>query len=68
MARFPACRLGLAQHLTRSSALYGRITTGTAAGGALAFTGLNVGWLVLAGVTLIAVGAALWRLAPRREE
>jgi hypothetical protein len=58
----------MAQHLTRRPALYGRITTGTAAGGTLAFTGLNVGWLALAAVTLIAAGAALWRLAPRRED
>jgi hypothetical protein len=29
---------------------------------------MNVGWLALAAVTLIAAGAALWRLAPRRED
>ncbi len=35
------------------------------AAGTLPFTGLEVGWTAMAGVTLIAVGGALWRLTPR---
>ena len=36
--------------------------------GALAFTGLNIGWLLVAAVTLIAVGALIARLVPRNEK
>lgn len=43
-------------------------TAAVAAGsaGALAFTGVNYVWIVVAGVTLLALGGALMRLAPRR--
>jgi hypothetical protein len=33
---------------------------------ALPFIGLNVGWMIVAGATLFAVGAALFRIMPRR--
>jgi branched-subunit amino acid transport protein len=35
--------------------------------GALAFTGSNVIWLILAGFAMIATGTALARIVPRRE-
>jgi len=43
----------------------GAVVTGTSTT-ALAFTGVNVGWEIIAGAVLIGVGGALWRLAPRR--
>ena len=44
----------------------GALGTGAAAG-ALPFTGFNVIWFVLAGFALLAAGASLLRIAPRRE-
>jgi len=43
--------------------------TAGAAGAALPLTGLlvDLSWLIVGGVTLIAVGFALYRLAPRKE-
>lgn len=42
--------------------------TGVAGGGAaLAVTGLNVVWLLLAGFALLGAGLALLRMLPRRE-
>jgi hypothetical protein len=40
-----------------------------AAAGGLAMTGLaaHMLWLFLAGFALLALGAALWRMAPRRQ-
>lgn len=51
--------------------MYGKLTTGgaTVGGGtALAATGAT-GWLwmLIAAVTLIAAGAALWRIVPRKD-
>ncbi|HWT23407.1 MAG TPA: hypothetical protein VN213_07865 [Solirubrobacteraceae bacterium] len=45
--------------------MYSRVGTAAAAAGTLPFTGLELGWTAMAGVTLLAVGGALWRLAPR---
>lgn len=39
-----------------------------AAGAALPYTGLRVGWMIIAAFTLIALGLALLRLVPRRKE
>jgi LPXTG-motif cell wall-anchored protein len=39
----------------------------TAAGAALAYTGADVVWLVIAGFTLLAAGVALLRILPRSE-
>ncbi len=38
----------------------------TATGGALAFTGFNAGWEILAGITLICVAGLIFRLVPRK--
>lgn len=48
----------------------GIVVTSTGAGTAgLAFTGVSgIPWLLIACVTFLAVGVALLRLAPRREE
>ena len=35
---------------------------------ALPFTGIEVGWMLLAAIMLLAVGASIWRLVPREEE
>jgi hypothetical protein len=40
----------------------------TGATGGLAWTGANVIWLMLAGFALLAAGAALTRIAPRRRK
>lgn len=42
------------------------LAAGTA--GALAFTGANVLWLVLAAFAMLAVGTAMARIAPRRQQ
>jgi len=42
------------------------LAAGTA--GALAFTGANVVWLVLAAFAMLAVGTAMARIVPRREQ
>jgi hypothetical protein len=34
----------------------------------LPFTGLEIGWLIIAGFTLLALGLAVARLIPRTEE
>jgi LPXTG-motif cell wall-anchored protein len=49
--------------------MYNTPTSVVAAGsvGALAFTGSNVIWFVLAGFAMIAAGTALARIVPRRE-
>lgn len=48
--------------------MYGTATTsGASTGAALAVTGMNIGWAILAVVTLIVVGGALLRLVPRKE-
>ncbi|HVW40215.1 MAG TPA: hypothetical protein VHC18_02590 [Amycolatopsis sp.] len=46
--------------------MYQKIGAATAAGATtgLAYTGVNVLWLVLAGFALLATGAALLRIAP----
>jgi LPXTG-motif cell wall-anchored protein len=48
--------------------MYGKTAAGAGGAATLPLTGLNAGWMILAAVMLIAVGAALWRLTPRREE
>jgi LPXTG-motif cell wall-anchored protein len=47
--------------------MYGKTATAVGAAGILPVTGIEMGWMLLAGVTLIAAGAALWRLVPRQE-
>lgn len=42
--------------------------TSTAGGGALAMTGANTIWMIIAAFTLIAAGAAIWRLTPQRSK
>lgn len=46
----------------------GKIVTGSAVtpGGALALTGHNSVWMVVAGLTLVLAGLALVRLVPKR--
>ena len=39
-------------------------TAGTA--GSLAYTGVNIGWQIIAGLVLLGIGGTLWRLVPRR--
>ena len=48
--------------------MYQKVGAAAAMGsaGGLAFTGVHVVWLVLAGFALIAAGAALLRILPRR--
>jgi len=42
-------------------------TTAAAAGATgLAFTGVNVGWEIIAAAVCLGVGGAIWRLLPRR--
>jgi LPXTG-motif cell wall-anchored protein len=42
--------------------------TGTAGGGVLASTGGgNTIWMIIAMITLIAAGAAIWRIVPRKQ-
>ena len=48
--------------------MYAKTASAAGAAGMLPVTGIEVSWMLLAGVTLIAAGAALWRLVPRREE
>lgn len=48
--------------------MYGKTASAAGAAGILPVTGVEISWMVLAGVTLIAAGAALWRLVPRRQE
>jgi len=50
------------------SASGGLAATGAAGSGALAYTGSNnIMWLVIAAVALIAVGGALLRFVPRKQ-
>lgn len=44
------------------------IAAGATGAGALAYTGANVLWTVLAGFAFIAAGSALARVVPRREQ
>jgi hypothetical protein len=47
----------------------GLVATGVGTNAAvLPFTGFSLGWFILAGITLIAVGCALWRLTPRQSK
>lgn len=50
--------------------MYGRgiVPSGVTAAGAgtLAYTGVNVGWLILGGLMLVMVGAAIVRWRPRK--
>lgn len=48
--------------------MYDKAAGTTAGGGVLASTGALGGtlWMIIAAVTLIAVGAALWKMAPRK--
>ena len=48
--------------------MYGKTATTGASMASLPFTGLDAGWMLLAAVMLMAVGAAVWRLVPREEE
>ena len=43
-------------------------TPGAAVAGGLAFTGLNVVWAVVLGLTLMGAGIVLTRIAPRRKK
>lgn len=49
--------------------MYGKVSTAAAAGaggaGALAYTGVSVLWYIVAGITLLAAGLALLRIAPK---
>lgn len=48
--------------------MYGTPAWGTSAavsGGALAYTGLAIGWWIVAAATLMLAGAALLRLVPK---
>ena len=47
--------------------MYGKTATAAATAGLLPVTGVEISWMFLAGVTLIAAGAALWRLVPRQQ-
>jgi hypothetical protein len=40
-------------------------TAGTAAAGALPFTGINVIWIAIGGFALLMAAGALWRIVPR---
>ena len=44
----------------------GIVAGGMTTGGALAVTGANAVWVILAGFAFIAVGAALMRIVPKR--
>jgi LPXTG-motif cell wall-anchored protein len=48
--------------------MYGKTAGAAGAAAMLPVTGVEVSWTLLAGVTLIAAGAALWRIIPRRQE
>lgn len=50
--------------------MYAKFAAIGAAGGttALAFTGMNAVWYVLAGVTLLTVSGLVLRLVPRRQK
>lgn len=53
-----------------SNPMYHKIGAASAAGvtGGLAFTRVNVLWLLLAGFALLAAGTALMRILPRMRE
>jgi hypothetical protein len=48
--------------------MYGQVAGGSATvgGGALALTGFNTVWTLVAGVTLMVAGLAVMRLVPKR--
>lgn len=48
--------------------MYGRIGAAAVGGGAatLPVTGFSIGWMIVAGVTLLLAGVVLVRLLPRR--
>ena len=41
---------------------------GAAGGGALAMTGLDIGWIIVAAATLILAGTAILRIMPKGQE
>lgn len=45
--------------------MYPAVTASGAGVAGLAYTGVNVGWQIVAGVTLLAVGFAVSRLVPK---
>jgi hypothetical protein len=47
--------------------MYQNIAPAVASAAALPFTGLNIIWVLLAAVTLLAASGALWRIVPRKE-
>lgn len=51
-----------------STLLPGSVPAGMTGAGALALSGADWAWIVLAGFALIAAGSALWRLVPRHGE
>lgn len=46
----------------------GLVATGATGAAVLPFTGLSIGWLILAGITLIAIGCAVARLVPKQSK
>jgi hypothetical protein len=46
----------------------GLVVTGAGAAATLPFTGLSIGWLLIAAITLIAVGCAVMRLIPKQSK
>jgi uncharacterized membrane protein len=46
--------------------MYGKLTAST--GGALAWTGFQSLWLVVAGLTLVFAGLAIMKLMPKRDK
>lgn len=47
--------------------MYNNLTPAAGAGGMLAVTGVNSLWLFLAAFAMIALGAAIWRITPRKQ-
>ena len=53
---------------TPVSLLPATVPAGMAGAGALALTGADLAWLLLAAFALIAASSALWRIVPRNGE
>jgi hypothetical protein len=52
---------------TKEKLMYGKITAALGVpAGALAYTGLNTAWYIVAGATLLFAGVALLKLVPKR--
>jgi hypothetical protein len=47
--------------------MYGKLTAAIGPAGALAFTGLNLAWYLVAGLTLVFAGLAALKLFPKKE-